>query len=197
MVSIHGHQGWATKDFQIWHKHLRRKGWGFIGIQWWYGRSAESVGYAKPKDIYPWIVEALEELGVPKGNVVFTGFSMGGANSYAVTFLDRQQETPYFGITISNAGAMEEDYPPNRPFLEKRTGPEPFKGANWILFCAEHDEQRPTSCEVMEWTDQQLKELGATVHKFIRNPVGGHGGFMKDDICDPTLDLAEKIVTSA
>lgn len=194
LVSTHGHQGWAPRDFQVWHKHIGPRRWAFIGIQWWYGRSAEPIGYAKPKDIYPWIVEALEERGVPRGHVIFTGFSMGGANSYAVTFLDRLKPDPYFGLTISNAGYLEEDYPPNKGFLDGRHGSTPFQGAHWILYCAEKDEQRPQSCENMERTKITLEKLGATVERFIRDPQNGHGGFMKDENNKPALDLAETIL---
>lgn len=193
-VSMHGHQGWAMKDFQVWHPKLQDRRYAFLGIQWWYGRSAESIGYAKPREIYGWIRDELEKRGIPKKHVIFTGFSMGSANSYAVTFLDRMQAEPYFAITISNAGYLEADYPPNRGFLDKRGGPTPFAGAHWILYCAEKDEQRPQTCENMVHTKETLEELGATVEKFIRDPSSGHGGFMKTQNHGPALDLADRII---
>lgn len=194
LVILHGHQGWATKGFQVWHKHLEKRGYASLGIQWWYGRSAESIGYAKPKNIYAWIVEELESRGVPRGHVIFEGFSMGSANSYAVTYLDRQQEKPYFAVTISNAGTLETDYPPNRLFLEKNDGSMPFAGVHWILFCGEMDEEQVNSCQRMERTKATLEELGATVEKFIRDPQGSHGAFMQSRNLEPALDLADQIV---
>lgn len=193
-VSLHGHGGWAARDFQVWHPHLKDRGYAFLAIQWWYGRSMESVGYAKPRDIYDWIVEVLKDKGVPPGHVIFEGFSMGSANSYAVTFIDRRQETPYFAVTISSAGEMEADFPPNRGFLDERDGPSPFLGAHWILYCSEKDRSRPQSCEKMQWTKEQLEQRGATVDKFIRDPGGSHGGFMAPEVCGPALDLADRLV---
>lgn len=193
-VSLHGHGGWATKDFSVWFPKLQNRGYAFLSIQWWYGRSMESIGYAKPREIYRWIREELERRGIPPGHVIFQGFSMGSANSYAITYLDRRQEIPYFAVTISNAGEMESDFPPNRGFLDKRDGPTPFAGARWILYCGERDQERPNSCEKMEWTKEQLEERGAAVDKFIRDPSGAHGGFMKPENCGQALDLADRII---
>lgn len=196
-VSLHGHQGWATRDFEVWHPHIKDRGYAFLAVQWWYGRSAESFGYAKPREIYEWIIEELDRRGIPRGRVIFEGFSMGGANSYAVTFLDRRQKMPYFALTISNSGAMEADFPPNKGFLEAREGPAPFEGARWILYCSENDEQRANACQKMEWTKGKLEELGARVETFVRDTEGGHGGFMNPKVLDPALDLADRIVAES
>ncbi len=193
-VSLHGHAGWAARDFEVWYPKLKDRGYGFLALQWWYGRSAESNGYAKPMDIYKWIREELERRGIPPGHVIFQGFSMGSANSYAVTYIDRRQKTPMFAVTISNAGEMEADFPPNRGFLDKRDGPRPFAGAHWIIYCAEHDNERANSCQKMEWTKQQLEERGAVVDQFIRDPQGGHGGFMQSRNYVTALDLADTLV---
>lgn len=196
-VSLHGHANWATKNFQIWHRLLAKKGFAYVGIQWWYGRSAESIGYAKPRDIYPWIREALEDLNVPPGRVIFEGFSMGGVNSYAVAYLDRREETPYFGVVISNSGSMEADFKPNRPFLDKIDGPKPFAGAHWILYCSEHDQEHSDACEKMDWTKEVLEERGAVVDRYTRDPIGDHGGFMKNNHAESALALAESIIGKA
>ena len=34
LVSLHGHGGWATKDFQVWHSHLKNRGYAFMAVQW-------------------------------------------------------------------------------------------------------------------------------------------------------------------
>ncbi len=194
LVSLHGHGGWVQKDFQIWFPRIKDRGYAFLAIQWWYGRSMESIGYAKPNDIYPWIKEALQAQGIPPGHVIFEGFSMGSANSYAVTYLDRLEPSPYFAVTISNAGAMEPDFPPNRAFLDQPEGAKPFEGVHWILFCAERDEQHPESCDHMEKTKVALVARGATIEQFIRDPQSGHGGFMKPTNHGPVLDLADQLV---
>ena len=196
-VSLHGHGGWVQKDFQVWYPRIKDRGYAFLAVQWWYGRSMESIGYAKPNDIYKWIREALDAEGIPHGHVIFEGFSMGGANSYAVTYLDRLQNPPYFAVTISNAGAMEPDFPPNRPFLEQPEGSKPFAGVHWILFCAERDEQHPESCDHMEKGKTELEVRGATIDLFTRDPESGHGGFMKPSNHGPALDLADQLVAKA
>lgn len=195
LVSLHGSGGWATKDFTIWQPILKQRGYAFLGVQWWYGRSTESIGYAKPNDIYPWIVEALEAHGVPPGRVIFTGFSMGGANSFAVAFLDHQQSSPYFAVTIANAGAMEADFPPNDPILNGPDGATPLTDTHWILYCSLHDEARPQACGKMTWTDEQLKRLGGSVELFLKDAKGGHGGFMQPAMHNQALDLAEQLVS--
>ncbi len=95
LVTLHGHQGWASRDTVVWDDEIRSRGWAQLAVQWWYGRSAEEHGCARPDDIYRWMVEALRDHRVDPGRVVFQGFSMGSAVSYAVTFLDRQAATSY------------------------------------------------------------------------------------------------------
>ncbi len=194
LVSMHGHGGWADKDFQIWHPFIKGRGYAFLGVQWWYGRSMESFGYAKPAEIYPWIRQALEAKGIPPKHVIFTGFSMGGANCYAVAYQDHLQPQPYFAVVIGNAGAMEADFPPNAAFLNSKD-PMAFTGMNFFLYCSEHDEQRPQSCEKMQWTKEQIENRGGTVHKFIKDPVHGHGGFMRPENHGPVLAAADLIVS--
>ncbi len=196
LVSLHGHGGWAARDFEVWYPHIKDRGYAFMAVQWWYGRSMEPIGYAKPRDIYAWITEALESRGIPRGHVIFEGFSMGSANSFAVTYLDRLQPEPYFAVTISQSGELESDFPPNRPFYEAGEKGRPFAGAHWILYCGERDTSRPNICEHMEENKRTLESFGATVDKFIRDPEGEHGGFMKSSQCGPALDLADTIVAS-
>ncbi len=193
-VSLHGHEGWATKGFQVWHPAMKEHKYAFLAVQWWYGKSADSAGYANPADIYPWIVQALEKRGIPRGYVILEGFSRGSANSYAVEYLDRRQRTPYFGLVISNSGAMERDFPPNRPFLNAPAGSTPFAGVNWILYCSEKDEQRKGACEKMRWTNGRLQAMGATVLLFFEDPVGQHGGFMAPEILDKALSVADQVM---
>lgn len=196
LVSLPGHQGWATRDFSVWHKKkiLQQRGYAYLGIQWWYGRSTESVGYAKPDSMYRWIVEGLERHGIPKGHVIFTGFSRGGANVYPVTARDHSSGNDYFAVTIANAGAMEANYPPVREMFEGRYGKKPLAGTKWLLYCSLNDEQRERACEKMAQTKQWLEDFGAEVPLFIQDSVGQHGGFMAPSMHNQFLDLAEEIV---
>ena len=41
---------------------------------------------------------------------------------------------------------------------------------------------------------RKLEELGAVVDQFIRDPQGGHGGFMKNGHAESALDLSEEII---
>lgn len=192
LVSLHGHAGWAAKDFEVWYPYLKERKFAYLGIQWWFGRSMEIFGYAEPREIVRWAREALEQRGIPKKHAVLQGFSMGSANSYAVTFIDRRQTEPYFAVTISNAGQLEDDYPPNRGFLSGPQSDRPFAGARWILYCGEKDPQH--GCGPMKETREKLESLGAVIDAFIDDPQGDHGGFMRRKHAGYALDLSEKIM---
>ncbi len=169
-------------------------GWAHLAVQWWYGRSAEAHGYARPNAIYPWMIEAFQKHGVEPGRVIFQGFSMGSAISYAMTFLDQQADKLYFAVTISNSGSMADDYPPNRPFLSGEAGEKPFLETHWILYCSEHDEEQKNACNRMEWGAQQIEKLAGVVELFIRDPRGPHGGFMRPENLKRAMDLAATFV---
>lgn len=192
-VSLHGHGGWATRDFSVWHKIIEKRGYAYLGIQWWYGRSMESEGYAKPDMIYRWITEVLEKHGVAEGRVIFLGFSMGSANSYPVTARDHASENPYFAVSIADAGPMEQDFPPVAEMFAGRFGEKPLQGTPWILYCSMND-QPAHGCGPMAKTKEWLEGFGAEVPLFIQDSKGGHGGFMQKPNYDQALDLAEKIL---
>ncbi len=196
-VSLHGSAGWATKGFSIWQPRIEERGYAFLGIQWWFGSGGAAEDYASPRDIYGWITAELRKRGIPAKHVIFSGFSRGSANSYAVTYLDTLEDEPYFAVTIANAGAMEEGYPPNREFLEFTRDTQPFFGTHWILYCSENDEQRPGSCGQMQWTQSTLEDLGGHVEKFFRDPEGPHGGFMHPLYLDEALDVSDRLVSES
>lgn len=195
LVSLGGTGGWATKDFEVWHPHIKDRGYAILNVQWWYGRNQDTHGYARPREIYEWVVAELERRAIPRGNVIFQGFSRGSANSYAVTFLDRKQKIPYFALTISNSGALEPDYPPNKTFLQDDAGLKPFTGSHWILYCSENDAERENACIKMDATKSLLEAHGGKVDEFIRDTEGGHGGFMNPRVLSPALDAADRIVS--
>ncbi len=195
-VSLHGHAGWATRDFEVWHKIMKQRGFAYAGIQWWYGRSMESEGYAKPDMIYRWIREVLEKHGAAPGRVIFLGFSMGSANSYPVAVRDRASGNPYFAVSIADAGPMEKDFPPVAEMFAGRFGTKPLEGSSWILYCSMKD-QPNHACGPMGQTKEWLEGFGARVPLFLQDPVGDHGGFMKAPNYSQALDLAEKIVNDS
>lgn len=193
LVSLHGHAGWATRDFQVWFPKIKDRKYAILAVQWWYGRSPEEHGYAKPNDIYRWINQELKRRSVKPGNVIFQGFSMGSANSYAVTYFDASSSHPYFAVTISNAGPYEADFPPNQLFLE-RAEEKPFLGTHWIFYCSEKDEEQEDCCGRMQSGANLMQQLGGEIVKFFRDPQNSHGGFMRSDYVNQALNTAEKLV---
>jgi hypothetical protein len=194
-VHAHGQAGWATEGFELWHKHLKERGWAYLGVQWWYGNNQEWIGYAQPLEIYRWTGEALHRHGVRPGRVIYEGFNMGSANSYAVTYIDRRQARPYFALTIANSGALEEDFAPNGLLLSKHEPSHPLAGSRWILYCGELDDVQRDACKKMGRTREQLEERGAVVHRFIREKFGTHEGMMGEGVLEPTLELADRIAS--
>ncbi len=196
LVSLHGHAGWATRDFKVWHSKIKERGYAFLAVQWWYGRSMESFGYAKPRQIYPWIVDELEKREIPRGRVIFHGFSMGSANSYAVTMLDRISGNPYFGVSIANSGPFEADFPPNAPIFSGEFGLKPLEGSRWIFYCSMQDKSLRDPCGKMEKSVPILEGAGAKIEMFIKDAKLGHGGFMQEENYAQALDKAEEILRS-
>lgn len=200
VVSLHGHGDWAAKDFEVWYPELSKRDYAFLGVQWWFGRSLESEGYYEPDRIYSIIEEVLEEKGVPPGHVIFQGFSMGSARSYAVTLYDSLCGEKYFGVSIANSGQWEDDYPLYADILTGEYGNDLFEGTHWILFCGEEDYNSYGNrvgyvCDGMEHTEEVLTEFGGTVELFLRDPAGDHGSFMLNvQNRTEALDKAEELL---
>lgn len=201
LVSLHGHAEWAVKDFEIWHPELVERGYAYLGVQWWFGQSLEPIGYYEPDQIYAIIVEQLAQHTIPPGNVIFEGFSMGSARSYAVTLRDTLCGPQYFGVTIANAGQWEDDYSSNVGVLAGQYGESPYAGTDWILFCGGQDKNEyaktnfPLVCDGMEHTKEVLTRYGGTVDLLLKDPTGDHGSFsLNPDNRDQVLNAAESIL---
>lgn len=193
LVTLHGHGEWAVQGFNVWHDVVEKRGYAFLAPQWWFGRSLENEGYYEPDQIYAIIQAVLEEKGVPPEHVIFEGFSMGSARSYAVTLYDKHCGGGYFGVSIANSGQWEDNYPLYTNVLSGDYGDQPFEDTHWILFCGEQDENEyGRVCDGMDHTADVLTELGGTVDLFIKDPKGDHGSFnMNDDNENNALDAAE------
>ncbi len=184
IVSLHGHGAWATKDFEVWYPELAERGYAYLGLQWWFGRSLESNGYYDPDQIYRLISEQLADHAITPGQVVFQGFSMGSARAYAITLRDHLCGQDYFGVTIANAGPWEDDYDSNVDVIAGDYGDSPYAGTHWILFCGDQDENENSQtqfthvCDGMEHTQTMLERYGGSIDLFLQDPTGDHGSMM-------------------
>ncbi len=201
LVSLGGHGGWAVKDFALWYPEVNQRQYAFLGLQWWFGRSLESNGYYEPDQIYEIISAQLAEHNITSRNVIFQGFSMSSARSYAITLLDTLCGREKFGVTIANSGQWEDDYNSNKDVLEGTYGEAPYAGTHWILFCGDQDNNEfatayPHVCDGMTHTQDVLTKYGGTVDLFIKDPDGDHGSFMLNKANRSTaLNLADQILT--
>lgn len=198
LVSLGGHGGWATRDFNVWYPHISERGYGFFTLQWWLGRSLENEGYYEPEEMYAMIRQVLAEKGIPPGHVIFQGYSMGSARSYGITALD-SVGGKYFALTISNSGVWEDNYPINAEIAAGKYGAQPFAGLDWILYCAVHDEEHPdwNACEKMDTTQTNIEKYGGKVDLYIKDEVGTHGSFMVNaDNARRALDVADEILST-
>ncbi len=200
-VSLHGHGAWATRDFEVWYPQMEERGYAYLGLQWWFGRSLENEGYYEPENIYTLVRSVLESKGVEPGNVIFQGFSMGSARSYGISMYDKQCNTePYFAANIANSGPWEDDYPLYEKILNGDFGEVPLSETHWILFCGEEDyndkgNHQGYVCEGMNHTQTRLEELGATIDLFLKDPKGDHGSLtINSENSSKALDVAETLL---
>jgi hypothetical protein len=197
VVILGGHGTYASTSFAVWQHHIEARKYGFIGLQWWFGGGEATSDYLTPDAIYRAFAQALATHGVSGRRVLFEGFSRGAANAYAVTVLDHTSDTPYFLMTIANAGAAMPDYPPNKAIDQGAFGAMPFTGTHWVLYCGEGDEKPSQSgCIGMSNTKAWLEAKGATIDLFIQDPLGDHGGFnLVPGNADKAFDAYEALWT--
>lgn len=178
VVTLPGHDTFASSAFAVWKPHLATRHYGFIGLQWWLGGGEATSDYLVPDTIYRDFVEALAAHGIPAGKVLFEGFSRGAANSYAVTARDRASAHPQFILTIANAGGAATLYPPNMAIDQGAFGDQPFAGSDWVMYCGEKDpDPEQSGCPGMTRAKAWVEAKGGTVDLFIQDPTGDHGGF--------------------
>lgn len=178
IVSLHGHDGFATDDIAVWSRHLEGRDVGLVALQWWRGKGERMQDYLTPPEIYRAIDELLPELGASPGDVLLHGFSRGSAVIYAVAALDAAHKR-YFSTIIASSGAVQLDYPPSGEIEKGRFGEKPFGGQNWITSCGERD-QNPErdGCPAMRRTAEWIKGKGGNVALQIEDPDGGHGALV-------------------
>lgn len=178
VVSLHGSNGFATRDLEIWSPYLKDRNLGIISLQWWFGGGGTTQDYYSPFDIYREADLLMRRMGIKPGDAMLHGFSRGSANLYAVAALDRNNGQRYFGLFVANAGGASPDYPPTRAVDSGRFGDMPYKGTRWITSCGAGDPNPDRDgCPAMRRTGDWLKKLGGEVLFAIEDGSEGHGAF--------------------
>ncbi len=181
VVSLHGSNGFATRDLEIWSPYLKGRNLGIINLQWWFGGGEKTLDYYSPFDIYREVDLLLRRMRIKPGDAMLEGFSRGSANIYAVAALDRKQGPRYFSLFVANAGGAAQDYPPTRLIDSGRFGDMPYQGARWITACGMRDPNPDRDgCPAMRRTGDWLKKLGAEVVLAIEDGNEGHGAFHRN-----------------
>ncbi len=195
VVSMHGHDGYAFEDFNVWHKFLQERGYGLLAIQWWLGKGEAISDYLLPKEIYGVIDEVFRKSHLKPGTALLHGFSRGSANIYAVAVLDRSSKNNYFALFIANAGKASLDYPPTREIEQGVFGDKPFTGSHWVTFAGGKDSNPDRSGLLgMRETAEWLRNQGGSVDLAIEDPDAGHGGFHQNPKnTNAALDIFEKL----
>ena len=181
IVSLHGSNGFATKDMEIWSPYLKGRDLGLISLQWWFGGGGRTEDYYSPFDIYREIDLLMRRIGIKPGDAMLEGFSRGSANIYAVAALDINKGQRYFSLFVANSGRASLDYPPTRAVDTGKFGDMPYKGSRWITSCGERDTNPDRDgCPGMRRTGEWLKKLGAEVAFAIEDSKEGHGAFHRN-----------------
>ena len=196
IVTMHGHGSFAFEDFQVWHKFLKERGYGFLAIQWWIGEGEETSDYLKPEEMYRTFDQVLKKWNVTPGRALLHGFSRGSANIYPVAALDRQTGNNYFSLFIANAGRANSNYPPVHAIENGTFGEKPFEGTRWVTYAGGKDTNPDRDgFPAMRATGEWLKKYGATIELAIEDPNFGHGGFhMNPKNTESALDEFDKIL---
>lgn len=178
IVSLHGSNGFATRDLEIWSPYLKGRDLGIISLQWWFGNGAQTGDYYSPFDIYRELDLLMRRMDIKPGDAMLQGFSRGSANLYAVAALDRNKGQRYFSLFVANAGGAALDYPPTRSVDAGRFGGMPYQGTRWITSCGARDPNPDRDgCPAMQRTGEWLKKLGGEVAFAIEDGSSGHGAF--------------------
>lgn len=179
IATISGHGSWAFDEFYLWHDAAQRHGCAVIALQWWFGGGERYQDYYAPEDMYPLFVEQFRAMELKDHSVLFHGFSRGSANSYAMTFLDRRDSTPFFALTVANSGGYEPNFPMHRDTMTDASRSDSIlSGTHWALFAGGRDPHPERSgIAGMNRTQDWIKSQGGVIDLFIRDSQTGHGGF--------------------
>ncbi len=195
IATMHGHDGCAFVDFYVWHDFLKKRGYGFLAIQWWLGEGEGIHDYLLPNETYRAIDEVFRKLGVRPGTALLHGFSRGSTNTYAVAAMDRSLKNNYFALIIANAGRASSNYPPTREIEQGRFGSRPLAGSHWVTYAGAKDTNPDRDgIQGMRETGEWIQKYGGIVDLAIEDPDSGHGGFHRNPKnTNAALDVFDKL----
>lgn len=177
LITLHGTEGSAEKDYEIWKPSLDPK-FALASLNWWDGSGEQTSDYSTPEVINTQIHEFLSTQGYTKNDVVvLEGFSRGSANSYSVVAHDRASTSPLIDVAVSSSGGSQDAYYQlATKSISTKAQSKIFTGVYWILACGNKDPNPSRDgCEGMEKSKAFVTEKGAVVLGLLSDPNAGHG----------------------
>jgi len=184
MLLVHGSDDDAYSTIAGRMKRALHHGYALVAVQWWMG---EGDRYLEPEVVYLLASTAMDYVGQAYGadihNAAYEGFSRGSSIAYQIAYSDRVLGSNYFRLFICHSGGMHK---PGPPFIENLQagafGDDAFEGQHFYMYCGMKDEQWGTAmCEYMDNAERTVTKYGGIVERYIRDPDGNHGGFLKND----------------
>ena len=180
-VSLHGSNGFATRDLGIWSPYLQNLDSASSSCNGGLAVEIRRGDCCSTFDIYREIDLLSRRKGIQPGSVMLHGFSRSSANIYAVAALDRSKGPGYFSLIVANAGGASLNYPPTRSVDSGRFGASPYRGLRWITVCGERGPNPDLDgCPAMRHTAERLKKNGGEVAFAIEDANEGHGAFHRN-----------------
>jgi hypothetical protein len=169
IASVHGHNDSAFREYRLWQPYAARHHLGLVAVEWQtrWGRDAR---FLDDQSTYDMIRRAVRREGSAPGRVLLHGFSQGSHESFALTAIDHAAPR-LFAMTLAESGGDRGG-----------SGGDPaFAGTRWVIYCAGRDPwPQLTGCPAMRRARALLAASGASVERFIVDPLAGHGGLPKN-----------------
>jgi len=178
LITIHGTEGSAEKDYEIWKPYIKETSFALASLNWWDGNGDKTTDYSTPEVMSSQIQDFLSSQNYTKNDiVVFEGFSRGSANSYSVAAFDRASTNPLIDVVVSSSGGLQEDYfNLTTKEISSKIQSNIFSGIYWILACGGKD-SNPTrdGCGAMEASKKFVSDKGASILGILSDSNSGHG----------------------
>ena len=177
IVVVNDAESWSFVDFDQWYSVALERGYGLVVIQWWVG----GPEYLGDEELYADISHALTEMKAdPKQPIMLYGAGRGAMRAYALEYLDRKSNAPWFSMAVAASGAKPSGDALYEALTQKQLGPTPFQGSSWITYCAIRDSNpTQTGCAGMRTTADWLKELGGSITLTLEDPAARENDFVR------------------